>query len=80
MSIASVGASRAIWGSAATALNAPQAGASGFTVPAKKAAPTKPAQRIEQAAQHGLHQLQESAQQAGAFATDIMSALRAYRR
>ena len=80
MSIASVGASRAIWGSAATALSAPQPGASGFTVTAKTAAPTKPAQRIEHAAQNGLHLLQEAAQQAGAFATDIMSALRAYRR
>ena len=80
MSIASTGATRAIWGSAATALSAPQPGASGFTVTAKTAAPTKPAERMENAARSGLHHLQEAAQQAGAFATDITSALRAYRR
>ncbi len=77
MSIAAIGAKSAIWGSAANALTTPQASTSAFKITGKTAVQPKPGQPIADAAQDGLRQAQEAA---GAFATDIMSALRAYRR
>jgi hypothetical protein len=82
MSIAAIGAGRsAIWGSATNALTTPNAATASLKSDATaKTIQPKPAHRIADPAQDGLRQMQEAAHQAGAFATDIMSALKAYRR
>lgn len=72
------GTSASIWGSAANALAAPTATLAGFKPGGTKAATPPPARHISDAMQGGLAALQQAPPQSGAFATDIMQALRAY--
>jgi hypothetical protein len=70
------GTSASIWGSAANALATPSAALAAFKPAAPKNVTPAPARHISDAMQGKLTDLQQS----GAFATDIMQALSAYRR